>query len=452
MSKNKCLSSFPNIVSQFLAPHVWKKAHQAWPCPHSASRWTLQAVVWVLLGMAWTCGDSVEERFATARAAYVACHLKVRRPGETLAGFLDAVQRLPMPVLRALNRSLCEQFGELVDASRINGWVPLACDGTRLLCPRSRELQERLGMSAQEGSPPMVFLTALVLLPWGLPWTWRFGKGGADERQHLRNMLGSLPPRSLLVLDALYPCYDLMERMKKAGVSFLVRVSKRSIFYTLDGDRRTDEQQLKRLRDRLVYYWPENGVQTKNKPPIVVRLLRVCGKAGDVWLATNIMNNDELSRKAAAQVYRWRWRNEGLFRQYKRMLHKVKLASRTVVSVHREAEGAMLALQILLAHAAKMTHNGKKKVIVMDSPRHVLLLIRSAMTAALSRLGPRQLATYQLLLAIVRAEERKRTSPRIRQVWTRRRDHKHPKPPQMRVLTAKLKAKRDKIFATIRGE
>jgi hypothetical protein len=448
MRKNRCLWSLPDIISQFLTPRVWKQAHQAWRAKHSQSRWKLHAIVWVLLGMAWCLGDSVEERFVTAKAAYVAHHLKVRRPGQSLAGFLHALADLPMPVLRALNRCMREQFAELfVDAARVNGWAPFACDGTRLLCPRSEELQRHLGTAAKEESAPMLFLTALVLLPMGLPWTWRWGRGAADEHRHLRSMLPSLPPRSLLVLDALYPNYDLYERLKKMGMAFLVRVSTRSIFYTLDGDRRTEPHRLKRLRDRLVYYWPKKKAREKGKPPIVVRLLRVCGKHGDVWLATNIMNNDELSRKTAAQVYRWRWRNEGLFRQYKHMLHKVKIASRSVRLVHREAEGAMLALQLLLAHAARTRRCGHTTVIVMDSPRHMLLIIRSSITAALNRLGPRQLASYQFLLAKVRAEQRPRTSRRTRQNWPRRRDHKPPKPPQVRVMSDNLKAKRQRIFA-----
>jgi hypothetical protein len=448
MRKSRCLWSLPNIISQFLTPQVWKRAHQAWQGHHTPSRWRLQAIVWVLLGMAWCLGDSVEERFVLARASYVAHHLKVRRPGETLAGFLHALADLPMPVLRALNCCMCEQFSELfVDAVRVGGWAPFACDGTRLLCPRSEELQRHLGAAAQEGSPPMLFLTALVLLPLGIPWTWRWGKGNADERRHLQSMLASLPAKSLLVLDACYPSYDLYERLKKAGLSFLVRVSNRSIFYPLDGDRRTQPHQFKRMRDRLVQYWPNEAAREKNKPPIVVRLLRIRGKKCDVWLATNIMDNDQLSRKTAAQVYRWRWRNEGLFRQYKHMMHKVKLASRSVALLHREGEGAMLALQMLLAHAAQMTHKGKKVVIVMDSPRRMLLIIRSAMTTALHRLGPGQLAMYQFLIAKVRAEERQRASSRTRQIWPRRRDHKPPKPPQLRVMSDELKAKRQRIFA-----
>jgi hypothetical protein len=448
MRKNRCLLSFANIVSQFLTPRVWKKAHQAWQAHHSPSRWKLQAIVWVLLAMAWGLGDSVEERFATARAAYVAHHLKVRRPGQSLAGFLHAVAKLPMPVLRTLSRCLSEQFAEkFLDAARIGGWAPFACDGTRLACPRSEELQARLGQSGQDTSPPMIYLTALVLLPLGLPWAWRFGKGDADERQHLRSMFDRLPARSLVVGDSLYATYELYEGLRQRGHGFLIRVSKRTILYTLDDERRTSPEQLARMRDRLVYYWP---AKEKNQKPIMVRLIRVRGRKDDVWLSTSIMDNNQLSRKTAAQVYRWRWRNEGLFREYKCMLGKMKLASRSVAQVHREAEGGMLALQLLLAHAAQKAEKAGRLVIVMTGPRRMLLIIRSTINAALSRLGPRQLADYQKLLAIVRDQERrKRTSSRTRQYWPRKREHLPPRPPQLRTMSEKLKAKRDKLFMAV---
>src|SRR5438552_7114077 len=85
-------------LSQFLTPQVWKQAHQAGHPKQSPSRWTLQPLVWVLLGLAWCSGDSQEERFVTAQATYVACHQHERRPGTSLAGFLAALARLPLPV------------------------------------------------------------------------------------------------------------------------------------------------------------------------------------------------------------------------------------------------------------------------------------------------------------------------------------------------------------------
>src|ERR1700722_18929594 len=133
-------------LSQFLTPQVWKQAHQAWRSAYAPPRWALQPLVWVLLTLTWSTGKSQEERFATARAVYVAHHQRTRRPGTTLAGFLTALAKLPLPVLRALARGVRLRLHVLWGESlRVGGWLPLACDGSRVECPRSAELQKRLG-------------------------------------------------------------------------------------------------------------------------------------------------------------------------------------------------------------------------------------------------------------------------------------------------------------------
>jgi hypothetical protein len=121
---------------------------------------------------------------------------------------------------------------------------------------------------------------------------------------------------------------------------------------------------LDRFRQGLVYYWPEKTAQSQGKPPLHLRLLRVPGPKADVWLLTNVLDPRELNHRQIAQLYSWRWRNEGLFRQYKRMLAKMKLQSRTVKLVHREAEGSLIALQLLLALATQ-TQSHRGHVVVL---------------------------------------------------------------------------------------
>lgn len=427
-------------LAQFLTPQVWKQVHQAWRPTQAASRWTVQPLFWVLLTMTWCCGDSEGERFASARAFYVSCHQKQRRPGQTLQGFQMALARLPMRVLRALASALRQQFAQLfVDAFRIGtgGYVPLGCDGSRLECPRAEELQARLGEAGKADSAPTVYVSALVLLPLGLLWSWRLGKGTASEHDHLRHLLGTLPKRALLVADAFYQGYELYTAILAAKVSFLVRLSSRTRLYK-DGALR-----LERFRQGLVYYWPEKTAQDQGKPPLRLRLLRVRGPKADVWLLTNVLDPRELNHRQIAQLYRWRWRNEGLFRYYKRMLAKVKLQSRTVALVHREAEGSLIALQLLLALATQRREcNGM--VVVLDrpeSPRRVLLRIRGGIAERLRTLGPRQFAAYQEMLERVRCEDRARTSAKVRQLWPRRKEHKPPKPPILLTMEETFKAK-----------
>jgi hypothetical protein len=435
MRKDTRFRSFREVLAQFVTPQVWKDAHQAWHPAHMPSRWKLAPLVWVVLGMAWCCGDSLDERFATARAVYVASNAKTRRPGSTVQGFSQALARLPMPVLRALARGVRERLGEqFVEGLRVNGWLPMACDGTRLECPRSKELQERLDTAGKAEAAPTVYLTAMVLLPLGLLWSWQWGKGTASEHYHLRRLLPTVPERTLVVADALYQGYELFKAITQAGAGFLVRLSAKSYLYTLENVC------LKRFREGIVYYWPEQKARDKGLPPIKARALRVRGNKGDVWLLTSILNRAELSRKSAAQIYRWRWRNEGLFRQYKRLLKKTKLQSHTLRLLHREGEGALLALQLLLAQAAQEIHKGKWDEALIDSPRGMLLRIRSVMTAALILLGPRQSKTHRRMLEQIRSRYRKRTSKRTRQHWARRKDHRPPQPPILRMMDDKLKS------------
>lgn len=441
--------SFGDALAQFLTPQVWKQAHQAWHT-RSKPRWALQPLVWVLLTMTWCSGQSQEERFATARGVYVACHQRSRRPGKALAGFLTALAKLPMPVLRALTTGVRQIVGALwVESLRLaGGWVPLACDGTRLECPRSKQLQERLGEAGKPGSAPTVYLTTLVLLPLGLVWSWVWGKGTASEHHHLRQLLATLPRQALIVADACYLGYDLFAAMLQANAAFLVRLSSRAYLYT------TDRVPLTAWTEGLVYYWP-SAVQKKGQPPIVARLLRVKGPKADVWLLTSVLKPEHLSPQTAGQVYRWRWQNEGLFRHYKRLLQKMKLSSRTVKLVHREAEGSLLALQLLLALetlAAPTAQRGKptaergKPTVMPGSPRRGLLQLRGGIAAALRSLGPRQFEEYRRMLAVVRSGVRPQGSAKVRQQWPRRKDHEPPKPPKLRVMSDALKAKLAKVL------
>jgi hypothetical protein len=435
---------FGDALERFLPAEVWKRAHQAHRPKKDPSRWCLTAVVWVLLGCAWCTGDSLEERFAASRAVYVASHQHDRRPGETLAGFLAALTRLPMPVLRVLSAGVRGQiralFGGLL---RINGWMIFGCDGSRLECPRSEELQARLGEAGKPGSAPSIYLSTLVLLPYAMLWAWQLGKGTASELDHLCRMLPTLPDRSLIVADAFSMGYDLFCSITKtpARASFLVRLSSRAYLYT-------DEMvELKRFREGLVWYWPTK-MREAGLPPLRLRLLRIRGKKVDVWLLTNVLDNKQLSHKLARTIYRWRWRNEGMFRLYKRQLNKMKLQSRTVAQVHREAEGSLLALQLLLAMAASVSE-GEQAEILMESPRQVLLRIRGRCEGLRRTLGPRQFAHYQWMLEQVRSGERPgRKSSKVRQKWPRRSDHKPPKAPKLRVLSDELKAKMRKVLQT----
>src|SRR6516164_5733502 len=394
-------------LRHFLTPALWKQARQA-RGPRRQSRWGLQPLALVLLGLTWACGDSGPERFETARAFVAACLPKRRRPGKTVSGFQKA----------------------LAPRWHVEGFVPLGCDGTRLECPRAAQLERRLGPAGPSGAAPTLWLTALVHLRLGVPWAWRWGQGTASERDHLRRMLPVLPAAALLVADAGYVGYDLMRTLLQRRACFLIRMSSKATFY------REGRGRPSRFRDGVVYYWPPSKKKGESRwAPLRVRLIRVRGRRGqhDVWLATNVLDRGRLSAAQAGRFYRWRWESEGLFRTYKRTLAKMKLHSRTVRLVHREAEGSLLATQLLLAQGARAVGPGGGAC----SPRRVLLAVREELRAP----RPRRGACFGRRLSAARREERQRDSAKVQRDWPRRTPHRPPKPPRLLTLGEAEKAR-----------
>src|SRR5438552_19184159 len=87
-------------VRHFLTPGLWRQARRALPPRRAAPRWRPQPLVLVLLALTWAAGDSLPERFETAKAFVAAGLPKRRRPGRTVQGFQAAPARTPMALPR----------------------------------------------------------------------------------------------------------------------------------------------------------------------------------------------------------------------------------------------------------------------------------------------------------------------------------------------------------------
>jgi hypothetical protein len=427
-------------LRQFLTPQVWKQARRGLKGSRKDARWDFHHLILVTLAMTWSLGDSAPERFEMARGIVAICRPKRRRAGTTALGFQKALCRLPMRPLLALAGALRSRLLWLLgDGLLHGGFIPLGCDGSRLECCRNDELIARMGRAGKAGSSPTMWVTAVVHLTTGVPWSWWLGRGDASERDHLERLLPSLPKKALVITDAGYDGYDLAVAILASGASFLIRMSSKTHLFV---DRLTDPESFSQGR---VSYWPGRARQAKQKP-LELRLIRVSRRRGkdprravDVWLLTDV-GAGRMSITQAGSFYRLRWENEGLFRSYKRTLSKVHLTGRTVRAVHREAYGSLLACQLLLAQGAWALLPGARdraKAVVPCSPRQVLLEVRKELRAAM-RSDRRE--GYRDRLARCQRERRERTSPKQKRAWPQRTPHKPPKPPRLLTMNQEQKA------------
>ena len=435
------------ILRHFLSPDVFRQAHAAAPPPRRSDvRWSLHPLLMVLVLSCWAAQDSPEGRFFAARAFYVA-HVapKRKRPGQTPEGFSLALARLPCRVLRAFAAALRRRLaGLLAPYWAVDGFIPFGCDGTRLACPRTQELERYLGHDPDSGAPPQVWLTALVHLRLGVLWSWLLGKSDASERQHLLRLLPTLPAGSLVVTDAGYQGYEMMAALSGAGVSALMRVSSQTLFYLVDGpDGRPEPVDLTAWADGLAHWWT-GAARSAGLPPLKVRLMRVSSSTGKsvVWMASNVLEASRLSLESAGRFYRMRWESEGFFRTYKRGLNKVKLTQRTVKLVHREVEGSLLGVQLLLAMGAWAVAASGKAGGAACSPAAVLSEIRYEMDGNAKKVKRPGRFLDRLRRAV--RDRKPRESPKTRRAWPKRKDHQPPKPPKLREMGDNLKKLLDK--------
>jgi hypothetical protein len=409
--------------------------------PRRPTRWDFHHLILVVLAMTWALGQSTPERFEMARGIVALCRPKRRRAGTTAGGFQKALVRLPMRPLVALAAAVRHRLPRQLDTDwLVGGFVPLGGDGSRLECARTDELLARMGQAGKADSAPALWVTALVHLSTGVPWSWRLGPGTASERDHLRQLLPTLPAHALIITDAGFHSYDLARAIRAAGGSFLIRMSSTvRLFVAPPVDR-------DRFDQGAVMYWPHEARQ-RRLPPLRLRLIRVRPRrrAGArrrpvaVWLLTDV-SRERLSVAQAARFYRLRWENEGLFRTYKRTLQKVHLVGRTVRAVHREAYGSLLSCQLLLAQGAWALRPGRIETptaVVPCSARQVVLVIRQELVAAMR---PARRPSYRERLGRCRRERRARTRDKQKRAWPQRTPHKPPKPPQLLTMNDKEKA------------
>ena len=317
--------------------------------PEPADRrtcWTPLLLACAAVLVAWESARSLAERLAAACQTLDAMFPGVHVGGATYQGWAKALGRetdLPDRVadrLRALTRDL--GGGR---CWRRDGRLAFAVDGTRVDCPRTAANRRALRRAGRTGTGPQLYLTVLYHVGTGLPWAWRVGRSTADERRHLRAMLKLLPAGALVVADAAFVGYDLLRRLRRRGLHFLVRAGANAHLLTGLACRPRGRE-----GRQAAYVWPRDR---RRSSPLPVRLIRVVARAAGrtgrkaqakvAWLVTDLPAR-ALSDAAAGRLYALRWGVEVFFRSFKQKLGRRRMCSRTPRRARRELHWSVIGL------------------------------------------------------------------------------------------------------------
>jgi len=332
---------------------------------HGNTSWSPRGLVWQALFWSWSECRNVTDAFADASAC---CQrISGTKPLTTYPGFMGALTRWTatfMPLLWMLLQARMEEWGG--EFWRIDGWVPIAFDGSRSTAPRTkanekafcaahygkgqtaryrkkkskgmrRKKNERNRAQPQE---PQAWITLMWHMGLRLPWSWRLGPSNSSERAHVMEMVaaGKFPKDTLFCGDAGFVGYPLWSELLRNGAHFLVRVGANVNLLTESAD-------FQRQQNGLVLCWPK-AMMKAGQPPLRLRLVRLRIGKTKVWMLTSVLDAARLSGRQMVKLYKMRWGIEIEFRGLKQTLDCGKLCCRNDQRLLAELHWSIMAMAV----------------------------------------------------------------------------------------------------------
>jgi len=162
---------------------------EACPKRPASVRWSVELVVFQAILMVYESGATLSDRFPAARACVIEMFPSRRWLGQTYQGFIKAQKKFSPAMVEHMQDHLRGQHQRVAgDSWKRFGWIPFACDGSRVEVPRTKA-NAVLGCAGRKKTGPQLFVTTLYHMGTGLPWNWHIGAGTESERDHLRAML-----------------------------------------------------------------------------------------------------------------------------------------------------------------------------------------------------------------------------------------------------------------------
>lgn len=322
--------------------------------------------------MSWDNAKTVGERFGSAWQTLAKMFPGRRRPGKTYQGFIKALVKQTPWLQRQVQDQLRRTMQEMAGACwQVAGWLVFAVDGSRFDLPRTEANEGAFGGGGKGGTGPQLWLTTLWHLGLGLPWAWRIGPANASEREHLQQMIQDLPLKSLLVADAGFTGYDLLQGLMQGGRSFLIRVGANVRLLKQLGYAMTEE-------NGIVYLWPDDK-RRAHQLPLVLRLICLSQGTKNMYLLTNVLDPKALSQKTAKKLYRMRWGVELYYRTLKQTMDRRKMRSDAPQQALAELNWTIMGLWLLGLMSVKailMQRGRPQDLSVAQALRHIRAAMR----------------------------------------------------------------------------
>jgi hypothetical protein len=270
-------------------------------------------------------------------------------PSAGTSSYCKARSALPVEMLKAVQRSLCDQLDRnLPDAFRWRGLRPLAEDGTTAQMPdtdANREARPYPSGQAEGCGFPVVRLGGLIDLSHGGIRDFAHSNLDTSELQgHKKLQEGHLGEGDVLVADRLFSGYELIAGLRESGVHFIGRTHHA---------RKVDFRRGRKIApDQRLVSWkkPRQAPKGSRLDPeqwdalpetLEVRIIRCKGpdRQGRTkvrYVVTTLLDHEAFPAEEVASLYVHRWEIELRFRDIKTTLGMEMLRTKSPELIIKE--------------------------------------------------------------------------------------------------------------------
>jgi hypothetical protein len=359
---------------------------------HGNTKWLPRGLIFLALLWSWSETKQLTDAFDHALICYQSMFRSVAPM--TYQGFMKAVAKWTPAFMNVVWPVLHERMKEIGgNFWRIDGWLPIAIDGSRSSAPRTIANEKALcakkygkGTTAkyrkkkskgmrrkknQRNKPhpqePQAWITMMWHMGLRLPWMWQLGPSDSSERAHAMAMMNTrcFPEKTLFCADAGFVGYPLWATIVNNGQHFLIRVGGNVSLLSEYANYRV-------LANGIVLCWPK-AMQSK-APPLWLRLVKVRIGKTRVYLLTSMLDPAQLTIQQMVKFYKLRWGIEVEFRGLKQTLDRAKLRCRNDVRLIAELHWSIMAMAIaeLFALKVQLADRAKQRTRSVDPTRRSL--------------------------------------------------------------------------------
>lgn len=179
-----------------------------------------------------------------------------------------------------------------------------------------------------------------------------------------------------------------------------------------------------------VYLWPR---KRRSQRPLRLRLIVLKRGGRRVYLLTTVLEPQRLSRAVAGGLYQARWGVEVNFRSFKQTLDRRRVLAGTPEVGPMELAGNILALALLVCHAAAALSARLARLSVAEALRTLRRAMQAVPNGAPTAWFARRLRTAL-------RDAYPRHGPKRARDWPHKKTEAVPRPPKLRRPTLREKA------------